>query len=232
VITFLVLTLISQFQAGPAAQEPQAPAVQLANYQMVLLRKGPNANAPQKDAQKMQAEHLARLDELSKKKTNLVYGPLLDDQDIRGFAIMDVPTPEAAKKLFDDDPYVKAGAMVVEARPIVAPKDFTHPPADPHQPDRFVIGFVFVGAATGEQDPATAQQLQLAHVAYQQKLHADGKVLIEISSVDSGEPRGLLIFSTQSVDEARVLLEADPVFKARWLKVDLHPWMTWKGILR
>lgn len=69
---------------------------------------------------------------------------------------------------------------------------------------------------------------QLAHdLALQRKyLERTGKCIISGPFTDSGEIAGIVIFRTDSVQEARALAEADPLVKSERLKAEIHPWFT------
>src|SRR5215208_417432 len=112
------MTLIAVLALSLAPLAPQEPATQMMTYQMVFLKKGPNYEAVSKrsDAPKMQQEHLAGLVALNTQRVNLLFGPLLDEGDLRGIAVLDVPSADAAQKAMANDPFVKAGGMSVEVR--------------------------------------------------------------------------------------------------------------------
>jgi uncharacterized protein YciI len=43
--------------------------------------------------------------------------------------------------------------------------------------------------------------------------------------------RGILIFKTATMEEAKALAGNDPAVKAGRLVVEIHPWMVQKGVL-
>jgi uncharacterized protein YciI len=52
----------------------------------------------------------------------LVAGPFLDDGDLRGIFIFDVPTMEEAKNLCETDPAIKSGRLSYEIHPWMTQK--------------------------------------------------------------------------------------------------------------
>ncbi|GCE16038.1 YciI family protein [Tengunoibacter tsumagoiensis] len=82
---------------------------------------------------------------------------------------------------------------------------------------------------TPEETPEL-EQLQSAHLAYGQKLRAEGKLIINGPLIDNGYLRGCGIFRTASLEEAQALSDADPAVQAGRLVSEVHPWMTFKGI--
>jgi uncharacterized protein YciI len=109
--TLVLLTLL------PAIAPQHAPPLEMTTYQMVLLLKGPSAEPNERERQGMYADHLANLAALNRKRINLAYGPVVDGGDLRGIAILDVPSPQEAMRAFENDPFVKSGAMIAEVHP-------------------------------------------------------------------------------------------------------------------
>jgi uncharacterized protein YciI len=229
------LVLVSLLAGAPhAAQEP---AVEMMTYQMVFLKKGPNAPPATPEAQKkMQDDHLAALADLNRKRVNLLYGPVLEDVELRGIAILDVPTAAAATQAFADDPFVKAGVMTVEVRPWYGPKNWFHLPGSydvttPAALDPLILGFLVRGPNTS-QDKAAAAEIQKGHLAYMDALHKKGTLLVAGPFGDTLPARGLVIYRVKTVAEAQALAAEDPAVKAGRLVLEAHPWMTFKGILK
>jgi uncharacterized protein YciI len=215
------------------AAAPQEQATPMTTYQMVFLKKGPNYDAVSKgaDAQKLQQEHLAGLVALNATRVNLLFGPLLDDNDLRGILVMDVPDADAAVKALAGDPYVKAGAMTVAVRPWLGPKNFFNPPAEGQQLEPLILGFLVRGSNTS-QTAAAAAEIQRGHLAYMSRLHDQGKLLVAGPFMDDAPARGIVIYRVATIDDAKALAADDPAVKAGRLVLEAHPWMTFKGILK
>ena len=220
----------------PAAPTQDAPLTMM-TYQMVFLKKGPNAppSAPA-EQKRMQDEHLAHLAELNKQHINMIYGPILVDADLRGIAVLDVPNANAAKKHFDTDPFVKSGVMVAEVRPLMAPKGWFSPPVGydvttPANLEPLVLGFLVRGTNTS-QDKATADEIQKGHLAYMDSLHKQGKLVMAGPFADAGNARGIVVYRVKDVAEAKALAAEDPAVKAGRLVLEAYPWMTFRGILK
>lgn len=49
---------------------------------------------------------------------------------------------------------------------------------------------------------------------------------------EDGDLRGIVIYRVPSIEDARELAAGDPMVKAGRLKIEAHPWMTLRGILR
>jgi uncharacterized protein YciI len=233
----MLAVLFSALLAVPQAAATQEPAVEMMTYQMVLLKKGPNPAPSTPEAQKaMQDAHLAALAELNRKRVNLLYGPVVVDADLRGIAILDTPSADEAKRLFADDPFVKAGVMVAEVRPWYGPKNWFHAPASydvstPASLEPLILGFLVRGPNTG-QEPAAAAEIQKGHLAYMDSLHKQGSLLVAGPFGDTLPARGLVIYRVKTVAEAQALAAGDPAVKAGRLVLEAYPWMTFRGILK
>ena len=206
-------------------------AQEMMTYQMVLFSVGPNKEVPPAQAQSLLQGHLARLAKLNADRVNMLYGPFQDNGALRGIAILDVPDAAAARKVFVDDPYVKAGHMVIDVKPWMGPKGWFHLPETPATPEAFIFGFLMVGKTT-TQTPAQVKDIQAGHLAYMDALHKQGKLVAAGPFVDGSDYRGIVIYRLKTVEEAKQLAAQDPAVKAGRLILDARPWMTFKGILK
>jgi uncharacterized protein YciI len=82
-----------------------------------FLARGPNRSQTKEEAEKLQEGHLAYMGELHKQGKLVMAGPFLDDQDIRGVVVYRVAGVPEAQALAAGDPSVKAGRLVIVARP-------------------------------------------------------------------------------------------------------------------
>jgi uncharacterized protein YciI len=206
-------------------------AQEMMTYQMVFFRAGPNQNLSPADAKVMQTEHLARLAKLNADRINVLYGPFQDGGDLRGIAILDAPSAEAARAHLADDPFVKAGHMVLDVKPWMGPRGWFHPPALPPTPEHFVFGFLMRGTSTS-QPKEEAQAIQKGHLAYMDELHKQGKLVAAGPFADNSDFRGIVIYRVRDIEEAKQLAAGDLAVKAGRLRIDARPWMTFKGILK
>ncbi len=220
--------LLFALAIGSRADEAE---YQMMTYQMVFLRKGPNHDAKNQDAAKTQAAHQAFLAKLNRERVNLLYGPFLDDTDLRGIAVLDVADADAAKKLFAEDAHVKAGNLAIEVRPWMGPKDWFHPPLDPMVPENLVVIFKMSGP-NRSQLAAEAQEIQQQHLAHLDGLRKQGKLVVGGPFLDDSDWRGVGVYRVADVEEAKKLAAVDPAVKAGRLLIEARPWMTLKGILK
>lgn len=95
--------------------------------------------------------------------------------------------------------------------------------ADDYGMSQYVVAFLKAGP-NRQQDSAKAAALQKAHLQNIQHLANEGKLLIAGPFMDDDEVRGIYIFNTKSVEEARKLTATDPAIEAGSLEMELRPW--------
>ena len=83
---------------------------------------------------------------------------------------------------------------------------------------------------TPEETPEV-ERLQAAHIANNQRLVAEGKMVLVGPMLDNGDLRGAAVLRAFSLQEAREISETDPSVQAGRLAYELHPWMVYRGIL-
>lgn len=124
--TVIFSLALSMLTIGVAAQElPAAYDSTLAKqygaddygmktYVMAFLKRGPNRNLPQEEADKLQRAHMENISRLAAEGKLMVAGPFYGDGDLRGIYIFDVATIEEAQALTATDPAIKAGSLKME----------------------------------------------------------------------------------------------------------------------
>ena len=86
-------------------------------YVMAFLKRGPNRDRTEEEAQKLQRAHMDNIGKLAEAGKLVLAGPFLNDGDLRGIYIFDVTTIEEAKTLTETDPAIQAGSLVMELVP-------------------------------------------------------------------------------------------------------------------
>lgn len=90
---------------------------EMKQYYMVFLIKGPNRNQDSITAANIQKGHLDNIGKLHEQKKLIVAGPFLDDQNMRGIFIFDVPTEKEVIDLLNTDPAIISGRLTYEIHP-------------------------------------------------------------------------------------------------------------------
>jgi uncharacterized protein YciI len=101
----------------------QTPRYEMDTCVMVFLKRGPKWTAESTpETQKIQAGHMAHIQEMAKSGKLAVAGPFADNGEIRGIFIFHHCTLEDARQMAENDPAVKAGRLAIEAHPWMAAK--------------------------------------------------------------------------------------------------------------
>ncbi len=95
--------------------------------------------------------------------------------------------------------------------------------ADERGMKKYVMAFLKSGSKR-DQDAATAAKIQQEHMANIMKLAEEGKLVLAGPFMDGGELRGIFVFNTESVEEAKKWTETDPAVQSGRLEMELHPW--------
>ncbi|MFK2818969.1 YciI family protein [Flavobacteriaceae sp. LMIT009] len=112
------------FQIFDYYDEKEQDTILMQQYFIAFLKRGPNREQNEEEANKIQEAHLAHLGKMYELGYADISGPFGDDGDIRGITIYNVPTLQMADSLANADPAVKAGRLVIEIHPWWAAKGF------------------------------------------------------------------------------------------------------------
>ncbi|NUM79493.1 hypothetical protein HUU42_01705 [bacterium] len=86
-------------------------------FTLALLKSGPKSDFDTTTAERLQKEHLIHLFQLHDEGKLLIWGPLVDDTDLRGIAIFNTADAKEVEKWLSEDAWMKAGGMVFEIHP-------------------------------------------------------------------------------------------------------------------
>src|SRR5579864_2139071 len=88
----------------------------------------------------------------------------------------------------------------------------------------YVMGFLRKGPnyTAGTKDENA--KLMAGHLANIQRMAAAGKLVVAGPFTDNGDVRGIFIFKNTTPEEARRLVDPDPMVKSGHLVLELHPW--------
>ena len=88
---------------------------------------------------------------------------------------------------------------------------------------KYVMAFLKRGP-NRSHDSATAAKIQRDHLDNITRMADNGQLVLAGPFLDNGEIRGIYIFNTSTVEEAKKLTETDPAVQAGRLIMELHPW--------
>jgi uncharacterized protein YciI len=156
-----------------------------------------------------------------------------------GVSVYETSSLEEAKMLAESDPAVKSGHFIIELHPWLGPKGIgagyaeraTEKPLQELEFDTFQLGLLWRGDKWSPEETEASNKLQEDHLANIRRLAKEGKLIAAGPFTDGGELRGVFLFTTPTLEEAKSLAETDPAVQAGRLKMELHTWMVNKGVV-
>lgn len=95
--------------------------------------------------------------------------------------------------------------------------------ADEHGMRVYVMAYLKKGP-NRSQDQATAAVLQQAHLDNIGRMAKERKLVLAGPFMDDTEVRGIYVFATSNIEEAKAWTSTDPAIQAGRLAMELHPW--------
>lgn len=93
----------------------------------------------------------------------------------------------------------------------------------------YVLALIYRGPTT-IADEAEAAAMQKAHLASNARLYEEGKLILAGPFRDKTDLRGIFLFDSESVEEVAGWCDGDPGIRSGWLRIELHPWYSARGI--
>lgn len=114
----LLCSLAAVAQTPSTPQQPEIPKG-MKQYYIGFLVRGPNYQAHMSKEQHaaLFQKHIAYIRSQAAAGKYRLAGPFLDDSNIGGMLIIDVPTEAEAKEIVSHDPMVEAGRFALELHP-------------------------------------------------------------------------------------------------------------------
>jgi uncharacterized protein YciI len=103
-------------------------------------------------------------------------------------------------------------------------------PPEEYEMTTYYVAFLYRGPAWSPEETPERAKIQEGHMANIRKMGESGKLLVAGPFTDDGDLRGLFVFRTGSLEEAKAMAEQDPAVKAGRLRLEWHPWFAAKNI--
>jgi uncharacterized protein YciI len=230
----LSVTAMVLFAALQAAFGQEQPGSSSKQYFLVLLKRPANAPQLSKEAgEKLQQEHLANIRKLHQEHKLLMAGPFLDDTTLRGIFLLQAESLAQAQEWTRSDPAVQAGWLEPEVHgPWRIDGDAIHDPGDDPQTMQEYTLVLMLQGENWEPGSARFEAVMKQHSGFIKEIKAQGKVAVggPFPFSDSSKLKGVAIYPMGAAETGK-LLESDPNVKAGLLKLEMHRWITAKGVL-
>lgn len=219
---------------GSATFVAQPPEHKLVQFQMAILKVGPNWEKTKTEERNATVQkHVANVIGLLDSGKAIIAGPFDDGTNLAGIFIFRAASAEEAKTWIAADPAVKAGFMVAEIHPWWSEDIYKKAATSPLKMETVYFGFLKRGPnrKPGDGDTPEVQELQKAHIANINRLAETKKLVMAGPFGDDGDYRGIFVFRVSSIKEAQDLAATDPMIKIDRLRLDLHPWHVPVGVI-
>lgn len=89
---------------------------------------------------------------------------------------------------------------------------------------RYVMVLLHSGDQASTFSEAELEELQAAHMTNINKMDDSGKLMVAGPFGDDTELRGIFVLDVATIEEAKALVEIDPMIVAGRLTTEYHPW--------
>jgi len=93
----------------------------------------------------------------------------------------------------------------------------------PVEMDQYYIGMIYKGNNWESLSPAEVAEIQKGHRAKINRLVNTGQILLAGPVDEAGDLRGIFIYKTATLVEARQLVDTDPAVQAGRLRIEVYP---------
>ena len=225
--------LVSCASLAQCGGESAAKAPALQTFFVFLNRP---ANAPTYSKEKLeeiQSGHMANIGRLAKEGKLIMAGPFMDDTSLRGLFVFKAASADEVREWLKTDPAVAAGRLSGDVHPWQVDRgsihDVTKLPENPGMEPFAVMVYRAGEKLKSMPDPAQAPIWE-AHVKYQNALFASKQIEIGGPFTDEADFTGLTVAHGKKADAEKLAAE-DPAVKAGLVRVEVHEWITAKGVL-
>ena len=224
-----VLAIIAWLLPAVPQEHPAAKAGD--QFFFVLLKRPADAPQLSKEAgEKLQEEHMANIRRLHSEGKLVMAGPFIDDTVLRGIFVLKAPSLSEAQEFARSDPAIKAHRLEAEVHPAdIAEADPFHPAAEPQSMEQYTMVLLYGGDKWNPSSPEFAETAKQHHASLQKRMQS-GDLALAARFEDHDDLKGVFIYAA-GADASRKFVQDDPLVKAGYLKPELHPWITARGVL-
>ncbi|MGH9662375.1 MAG: hypothetical protein ACRD96_27740 [Bryobacteraceae bacterium] len=202
------------------------------------MRAAPNrTELSPEEAARIQKAHLAHLTALGEKRWLVGAGPITTPGSaLRGILVSKCDWVEQANELASADPAVVNKRLVVEsygwtAPPGIGDRYWSEQAKTPKPPVKMQRHALALLTRSGKWTGWPAKELLQAHFGHAGALLAEGKVVSAGPFPASKTYLGAFVFAAGvPVDQARLLVEGDPLVAKGLAQAEVYEWMVAEGV--
>jgi len=189
-------------------------------YFLVLLERP--ADAPQlsqEAAEHLQAQHMGNIRTMYEQGRLVMAGPFIDDTTLRGIFVLKAASAKEAQQWANEDPAVQAGRLKAEVHgPWHVRAEDIHKTSESAMEQ---YSFVFLKKQA---------QVDLTRDALRDMVAKDEVALA--GTISDGNEFVAAFICAQELERAKELAGTISAVKSQSLAVEVHPWITAKGVLK
>jgi uncharacterized protein YciI len=187
-------------------------------YFFVLLRRPPNPPQLSKEAgEQLQDAHMSNIRKMYNEGKLVIAGPFVDDTELRGIFVLRALSAQQAQDWADQDPAVKAGRLKAEVHgPWMIQAQQIHQASETGMEQ---YSLVLVKRAADGNKKEVEELLSRSEVALGGQIQ------------DERDLAAVVIYPLGS-EEAKSLTGALGSGRSQGAKIEVHPWITAKGVLK
>lgn len=196
---------------------------------------------PNAEAQEIQKGHMAHLNRMGKEGHLLAAGPMMTQGGPRGIVIFRCKSMDEARQWTSLDPAVQNKRLVLDVYRWQGPDGLGEPlmsqlKADPNtkinmiQLPMMVLRRTVKWTGDGPAEVLGEHANRVMGLIQQGKIRAAGPFMDGDGKIGT-DPLGVYIFSAMTLDEAMAIVEADPLVKQGYGRIESHMWYVAEGVL-
>jgi uncharacterized protein YciI len=227
-LLWAVAALVSCGTLG-AARLTADEARPLRDYWVFLVTGKSAAGVPRDEIQQKQKSHIENFGRLAGLKRLTIAGPMADPQKtLRGIVVVHAVDTNELAEHFVPDPYVSEGFMKVQANEIVHKQGAIALVGSESMLEELRI--VVWNRDTAEPGKSAISEAdRLAHRNYWQELIKAGQAGVVCEFAADAPRFGVAVMKKEDDEKIRLLLDTDPLVKARLIEYQVMPQFLAKG---
>jgi uncharacterized protein YciI len=214
-----------------AGQEAQ-PDYDFAPTQMVFLMAETDGTVPgTEQPDTILAAQRVALERLAADATLALAGEISGGGPLRQVLVINTEDRDEALRIARGLPAIRQGLWKCDDLTWYAARALMKKPELPLREQAYFLGILVRGPNAASIAGDEARRIQEGHMANIRRLAGLGKLVLAGPFGGDGNRRGIFIFKVDTLEEAEALTSTDPAIQAGRLRIELHRFVTFEGML-